>query len=131
VISADRLISKLSAQDLMEYIAEHRLDELLDSQETLSNLSEHLNNVSTKFPNSERTQKQNEIAQQLADLRDIAVLAGPAGCGKTKIALEWAKLKNAKNILDLPTCTSLSGDFSRTHRKLFTRCKSGDLHGRI
>ncbi len=72
MISAYCLISKLSAQDLMEYIAEHRLDELLDSQETLSNLSEHLNNVSTKFPNSERTQKQNEIAQQLADLRDIA-----------------------------------------------------------
>lgn len=98
VISADRLISKLSAQDLMEYIAEQRLDELLDTQETLSNLSEHLSNVATKFPNSERTQKQNEIAQQLADLRDIAVLAGPAGCGKTKIALEWAKLKNAKKI---------------------------------
>lgn len=98
VISADRLISKLSAQDLMEYIAEQRLDELLDTQETLSNLSEHLSNVSTKFPNSERTQKQNEIAQQLADLRDIAVLAGPAGCGKTKIALGWAHLKNAKKI---------------------------------
>lgn len=98
VISADRLISKLSAQDLMEYIAEQRLDELLETQEVLSNLSEHLSNVSTKFPNSERTQKQNEIAQQLADLRDIAVLAGPAGCGKTKIALEWAKLKNAKKI---------------------------------
>jgi CRISPR-associated endonuclease/helicase Cas3 len=98
VISADRLISKLSAQDLMEYIAEQRLNELLDKQEILSNLSEHLSNVSTKFPNSERTQKQNEIAQQLADLRDIAVLAGPAGCGKTKIALEWAKLKNAKKI---------------------------------
>ncbi|WP_347455017.1 CRISPR-associated endonuclease Cas3'' (plasmid) [Acinetobacter thermotolerans] len=98
VISADRLISKLSAQDLMEYISQQRLDELLETQEVLSNLSEHLSNVSTKFPDSERTQKQNEIAQQLADLRDIAVLAGPAGCGKTKIALEWAKLKNAKKI---------------------------------
>lgn len=98
VISADRLISKLSAQDLMEYINGQRLDELLETQETLSNLSEHLSNVSTKFPNSERTQKQNKIAQQLADLRDIAVLAGPAGCGKTKIALEWAKLKKVEKI---------------------------------
>ena len=98
VISADRLISKLSVQDLMDYIAEQRLDELLEDQEILSDLAEHLVDVSTKFPNSERTQKQNEIAQQLAELRDIAVLAGPAGCGKTKIALEWARLKNAKKI---------------------------------
>ena len=43
---------------------------LVEAQEVLSHLSEHLSNVSTKFPNSQRTQKQNEIAQQLADLRD-------------------------------------------------------------
>lgn len=99
VISADRLVSKQTAQDLMDYIAENRLDELLDDQEILSNLDEHLKSVAHKFPDSDRTQKQNEIAQQLADLRDIAVLAGPAGCGKTKIALEWAKLKQAKKII--------------------------------
>ncbi|MHA3098918.1 CRISPR-associated endonuclease Cas3'' [Acinetobacter brisouii] len=99
VISADRLISKLSAQDLMDYIAEKRLDELLDDQEILSDLAEHLKNIVHKFPNSERTQKQNQVAQKLADLRDIAVLAGPAGCGKTKIALEWARLKDAKKII--------------------------------
>lgn len=99
VISADRIVSKQTAQDLMDYIAEKRLDELLDDQEILSNLAEHLKNVAYKFPESERTQKQNQVAQQLADLRDIAVLAGPAGCGKTKIALEWARLKDAKKII--------------------------------
>lgn len=102
VISADRLISnkeKVSVQTLMEYIADKRLDELLDEQEILSNLVEHLKDVAYKFPDSERTQKQNQVAGQLAELRDIAVLAGPAGCGKTKIALEWAKLRNAKKII--------------------------------
>lgn len=102
VISADRLISnkeKVSAETLMEYIADKRLDELLDNQEVLSDFGEHLKDIAHKFPDSERTQKQNQVAQQLADLRDIAVLAGPAGCGKTKIALEWAKLKNAKKII--------------------------------
>ena len=99
VISADRIVSKQTAQDLMEYITEKRLDELLENQEILSDLAEHLTNVRYKFPDSERTNKQNQVAQQLADLRDIAVLAGPAGCGKTKIALEWARLKNAKKII--------------------------------
>ena len=99
VISADRIVSKQTAQDLMDYIAAKRLDELLDDQEILSNLAEHLKNVAHKFPESERTQKQNQVAQQLADLRNIAVLAGPAGCGKTKIALEWARLKDAKKII--------------------------------
>ena len=99
VISADRLVSQQTAQDLIDYIAEKRLDELLEDQEILSDLHVHLENVATKFPDSERTQKQNQVAQALADLRDIAVLAGPAGCGKTKIALEWAKLKNAKKII--------------------------------
>ena len=99
VISADRIVSKQTAQDLMDYIVEKRLDELLDDQEILSDLSVHLKNASTKFPDSERTQKQNEVARQLADLKDIAVLAGPAGCGKTKIALEWARLKDAKKII--------------------------------
>lgn len=99
VISADRIISKQSAQDLLEYISENRLDELLDQQAIFSDLNEHLNTVTSKFPNSPQTQKQNQVAQELANARDVAVLAGPAGCGKTKIALEWARLKNAKKIL--------------------------------
>lgn len=101
VISADRIISnkdKVSAQTLMEYIADKRLDELIEDQEILSNLKDHLADITHKFPDSDRTRKQNEVAQQLAELRDVSVLAGPAGCGKTKIALEWANLKNARKI---------------------------------
>ncbi len=99
VISADRIVSKQSAIDLCEFIQDQRLDELLDNQELSSNLVSHIENALSKFPDSERSQKQAEVASQLADLKYVAVLAGAAGCGKTKIALEWAKLGNAQKII--------------------------------
>ena len=100
VISADRLISSLSANDLSDYISQNRLDELLENmQEESTDLSSHLTDALTRFPDSERTRKQGEVARKLAEIDDIAVLAGAAGCGKTKIALEWAKLKNAQKII--------------------------------
>jgi CRISPR-associated endonuclease/helicase Cas3 len=100
VISADRLVSSLTAMDLHDLIQEQRLDEvLLEKQETISNLTSHIADGIGKFPNSERSQKQNEVALALAKVPEIAVLAGAAGCGKTKIALEWAKLTNAQQII--------------------------------
>lgn len=100
VISADRLVSQLTADDLHELITTQRLDEvLLDKQEIISSLVSHIGNGLSKFPDSERTRKQQEVANKLAKVPGIAVLAGAAGCGKTKIALEWAKLKNAQKII--------------------------------
>ena len=100
VISADRLVSSLTAMDLHDLIQEQRLDEvLLEKQEVISDLKSHIADGIGKFPDSARSQKQSEVAQELAKVPDIAVLAGAAGCGKTKIALEWAKITNAQQII--------------------------------
>lgn len=100
VISADRIVSKQTAEDLMAYIQEGRLDELANNAvETTSFLTMYLENSSTKFPPSERTTVQNDIAKKLNEQPKIPVLAGPAGCGKTRIALEWARLQKAEKII--------------------------------
>ena len=91
VIAADRLISSLTAEMLKEYVDEKKLDALIEEKETLlleSNLQSDIESCLKNFPRSDRTNKQQEIADQLAKISGIAVLSGPAGCGKTKIALE-------------------------------------------
>lgn len=114
VISADRLVSGCSSEDLEEYLSEGSLNELIDrkiAQEdsTLkAEIERCLQGFETACPNSIRNQKQSEVANSLAYLKKIApinetanigVLQGPAGCGKTKIALEWALKTNAEKII--------------------------------
>jgi len=53
----------------------------------------------TRFPGGERSSKQHAVAEKLSKAPGVAALAGPAGCGKTKIALEWAMMKNARQII--------------------------------
>ncbi len=112
VISADRMVSRLPADELAEYLADGTLNRLLDNvmleASSLGQAIEScLQGFDKRFPDSERTQAQAQIAQQLADLQEIAeceeknnvaVLQGPAGCGKTKIALEWAAKTDAQQI---------------------------------
>jgi CRISPR-associated endonuclease/helicase Cas3 len=100
VISADRWISALSPSDLHAHITKNTLANFVDKALLLeSTLCSQIEACLTRFPLSERSKKQSEIASQLINVQGVAVLAGPAGCGKTKIALEWAKLKNVQQII--------------------------------
>jgi CRISPR-associated endonuclease/helicase Cas3 len=100
VISADRCVSALSSSDLHQHIKNNSLNTLVDELLLLeSSLCSHIEICLTQFPASERSNKQSEVANQLIKTQGVAILAGPAGCGKTKIALEWAKLKNVQQLI--------------------------------
>lgn len=100
IIAADRKISSLTAEELEDHIKNNKLENLLDDLLLLeSNLKSDIEICLKNFPKSDRTNKQSEIANQLAEVSGVAVLSGAAGCGKTKIALEWAKLKNVQQLI--------------------------------
>ncbi len=105
IVTADRLISALSQQELENHIHNKTLEELLqDSLKNESNLSSEIELYLQSFGRSSRSEKQHEIALKLAEdnidnNNGMRILAGAAGCGKTKIALEWAKLNCAQKII--------------------------------
>jgi CRISPR-associated endonuclease/helicase Cas3 len=105
VITADRLISKLSTEALSEHINSQSLTELLDEallkeRGLTQEIQICLDGFNKKYPESERNIEQTKAASKLADEEiEIGVLRGPAGCGKTKIALEWALNTKVKKLL--------------------------------
>lgn len=105
VISADRLVSSLSAEALNIHIEEGSLKELLEQsllndRGLKTDIKDCLERFERNYPNSDRNKKQTKAAQELSDEEiTIGILNGPAGCGKTKIALEWAANTNAKKII--------------------------------
>ena len=106
LITADRWVSSLSAKELSLAIKNQNLDgfisEKIDSEqlEKESNLVGYIDQCLSSFPHDKRSKDQAAIAKKLSENVDhVGVLAGAAGCGKTKISLEWAKLRNAQQIL--------------------------------
>ena len=123
VISADRQISALTVENLIHYLQTGTLDLLLNeilSQDSdlTDQIQQCLEGFELKYPHSEQNQSQTQTANALLDVEHIAVLNGPAGCGKTKIALEWAKLKAAKKIIwvcpRVQVCEGLYQDLTNT-----------------
>jgi CRISPR-associated endonuclease/helicase Cas3 len=122
VITADRMVSSLSCEDLQNYIDNRKLesfakDSLTQEQELNQHIKVCLEGFEVKYPNSDRNKQQTQAAEELANEEiDIAVLKGPAGCGKTKIALEWALKTSAKQIIwvcpRVAICQSLFNDLS-------------------
>jgi CRISPR-associated endonuclease/helicase Cas3 len=111
VITADRLISALSKEELTARIKDKTLTELLNSRLRInSDLRLEIKKCLVGFENlldanNYRNQEQAKAAEALTELNEnndkenVKVLQGPAGCGKTKIALEWAAKTNAQQIL--------------------------------
>lgn len=97
VISADRLISKESAEFISQIVEDEDYDCFSFEEENniLNDVENMLDMFNVKFGESERSNVQSNVAKELAELKDVAVLKGPAGVGKTKIMLEW--LKNINN----------------------------------
>jgi len=105
VITADRLVSALTAEGLNQHIEEGSLDELfkqalLTDRGLKTEIQTCLQGFEEKYPSSNRNKQQQIAAQALSDEEvSVGVLKGPAGCGKTKIALEWAANTHARKII--------------------------------
>ena len=109
VITADRLVSALSAEELIRYMEEKTLGQLLvEKLEQKTDLSQHIKQCLQQFQqtpdaDTERNRQQavaaQKLAETIADETNVKVLQGPAGCGKTKIALEWAFNTDVQRIL--------------------------------
>ncbi|MFH1633758.1 MAG: CRISPR-associated endonuclease Cas3'', partial [Chloroflexota bacterium] len=97
LITADRLVSeKFTGDSLNEHINNQTLKDLLDEAfQKDRGLKQHIRQCLDGFnqnnPDIDRNKQQAIAAKDLSDEEvTIGVLKGPAGCGKTKIALEWA-----------------------------------------
>ncbi|MCK5354132.1 MAG: CRISPR-associated endonuclease Cas3'', partial [Methyloprofundus sp.] len=105
LISADRLVSSLSADVLNNHIEEATLgvlleDSLAHDRKLKSDIQSCLDKFEREFPDVHRNKQQKVAALELSDEElVVGVLKGPAGCGKTKIALEWAANTNARKII--------------------------------
>lgn len=106
LITADRWVSSLSADELQDRIINKRLRDFIEDKIESSDLEQdsiletYISDCLSTFPSDERSISQSTVGKKLADNEDhIGVLAGAAGCGKTKIALEWAMLRKAKKVL--------------------------------
>lgn len=104
LITADRLVSSLSSEALNAAIINATLEELVDKafhkeRGLGSAIDDCLVGFVERYGESKRNKHQTKAAKELADSEvEVGVLKGPAGCGKTKIALEWCKNTNVKKL---------------------------------
>jgi CRISPR-associated endonuclease/helicase Cas3 len=95
VVSADRIVSAQSALEVAQHVEKGTLPPCQDApqaiEDTYSQIETMVGLFDTSYPGA-RTEQQNDAARRLARISHfnrIACLQGPAGCGKSKIALHY------------------------------------------
>ena len=126
LVTADQLVSiALTGDALNEHINNHTLDEMLmQAFQKDRGLKQHIQQCLDGFNQNsseiERNKQQAIASKELSDEAvTIGILKGPAGCGKTKIALEWALNTEAKKIFwvcpRIHVCQGLFYDLSKEY----------------
>ena len=101
LVTADRIVSRLGVDELLAHVAAGTLPALDDRPSGLDALHREIDSTIERFARvhpTGRTDEQRRAAAELAAVSAsgaVACLRGPAGCGKTKIALEWARRLDA------------------------------------
>ena len=93
LVGADRIVSALTPEELKAHLeskgASLSWDDFNEDIAPLNNsIASMLDTFKLQPANHVRNEQQHHAAVQL-NLHATSVLQGPAGCGKTKIALEW------------------------------------------
>lgn len=102
LVTADRIISILSHQELKNIIDKKEIHLLVDNYYEKSSDISLLNDLASMLDlfeknaledsdKIERNTKQLEVVEKLKKIKNICVLSGSAGCGKTKVFLQWLK----------------------------------------
>lgn len=109
LITADRIVSLLeqmgkNTHDIIQFIKEGQLSRNLSkhlSNKDKDEVLETIEHILKKFKDKTRNQQQAEIVQKMASSKSKTqpkVVQGPAGCGKTKMMLEYLKCLNKLHV---------------------------------
>lgn len=100
LVGADRIVSAMTADEVSNWLIAYRLDGSLPDASstvaavprahTMQQIEDIVALFDVRFPGSPRNRDQAVAAAALA-ARPVSILQGPAGCGKTKIMLEYIR----------------------------------------
>lgn len=125
VVSADRIVSSLNAEELKDIIESKDIKSLLykikekDSPLLNIGIENMLEGFTEQYGHSGRSKAQDQTVNELNNVEDIAVLYGPAGVGKTKMMLDWLKRKenNKKTFIIVPKSSIAYSLYKEISRK--------------
>lgn len=145
MVLADRVISELDCAVLDKMLQDKTIEIYLTEKfkvddKPLESIKENIeqmierfsvkNNLDNSIENKQRDQAQLDVCQALVENKNpIPVLFGPAGCGKTKIFLQYIKEKLEKNSIQSTNQVFIIAPRTVICESLFEEIKNDYLQG--